>query len=156
MIIGVDPGITGALALIDGERFVRAFDMPAVTKTHGKGQEVNAYLLADIFSDALDLSRGELTAHVEQVASMPGQGVSSMFSFGMSAGVVAGVIGAMGIKKVMVRPQAWKNSFGLKGKEKDASRTLAISMYPEAAPILARKKDVGRADALLIATYQPK
>ena len=100
--------------------------------------------------------RGLLVAKVEQVGPMPGQGVSSMFSFGYSAGVVSGVLGSLGVNKVMVRPQAWKKAYGLTGRDKDAARTLAIERYPEAAPLLVRKKDVGRADALLIAGYEPK
>ena len=157
MYLGIDPGLTGALALVDGERMVRIWDMPVTEKTHGKGREVNAYLLSDLIVDAMSLSdRGLMMARVEQVAAMPGQGVSSMFSFGFSAGVISGVLGSLGVNKQMVRPAAWKRSYGLTGRDKDAARTLAIERYPEAAPLLARKKDVGRADALLIAGYQPK
>ncbi|MGB5178488.1 MAG: hypothetical protein WBP44_07140 [Gammaproteobacteria bacterium] len=157
MCLGIDPGLTGAIALIDGERMIRIWDMPVTEKTTGKGKEVNSYLLSDLIVDAMSMAdRGLLVAKVEQVAAMPGQGVSSMFSFGYSAGVVSGVLGSLGVNKQMVRPQAWKRSYGLTGRDKDASRTLAIERYPEAAPLLARKKDVGRADALLIAGYQPK
>ena len=156
MYLGIDPGLSGALALVDGEKMIRIWDMPVSVKTHGKGNEVNAYLLSDNIIEALEISEGMLTARVEQVSAMPGQGVSSMFSFGVSFGVISGVIGALGINKQMVRPAAWKRAIGLTGRDKDAARTLAIQLYPEAAQLLARKKDVGRADALLIAGHQPK
>jgi len=152
MILGIDPGLTGAIALIDGEDCLQVWDMPAIEKTHGKGKEVNAYLLADLIVEAVSEAEGNIVAHVEQVSAMPGQGVSSMFSFGHSAGVVKGVLGALGVKVVMVRPQAWKKTHSLTGKGKDASRTLAISLYPEMRHRLERKKDVGRADAMLIAS----
>lgn len=154
MILGIDPGLTGALALIDGETCLRVWDMPVTAKTHGKGNEVNAYLLADIVREAIEIAGGDLTAKVEQVAAMPGQGVSSMFSFGYSAGIASGVLGAMCVGKGMVAPAKWKRAYGLTGRDKDSARTLAISLYPEVAPLLCRKKDIGRADAILIGGWK--
>lgn len=157
MVIGIDPGLTGAVALIDGDQYVAVWDMPVVEKTHGKGKIVNAYLLADILLEAkLDYidPTGELAvAVVEQVSAMPGQGVTSMFGFGHSAGVIDGVLGALGIRHAKVLPRTWKRSAGLVGREKDASRTKAIELYPEARHMLQRKKDCGRADAILIAQW---
>ena len=82
---------------------------------------------------------------------MPGQGVSSMFGFGVSYGILQGVIASLGIPSVLVTPQRWKKAAGLMGKPKDYARTLAQRLYPAAE--LSRKKDIGRADAILIARY---
>jgi len=152
MIIGIDPGLTGAVAAIEGEDFVSVYDMPVVEKTHGKGKIVNAYLLSDILLE-LRQAYGHPTVVVEQVAAMPGQGVTSMFGFGHSAGVIDGVLGALGFRQVKVLPRAWKRSVGLIKREKDASRTKAIELFPEARNYLTRKKDSGRADAILIAQW---
>ena len=153
MIIGIDPGLSGAVALLDGDECVDLWDMPISEKTHGKGKEVNAFLLADIIHDAVQKADGDLTAIIEQVSAMPGQGVSSMFAFGAAYGTVRGVLGAMGIPTTQVTPQRWKRAEGLTGRDKDASRTKAISEFPEVRHMLHRKKDVGRADAILIARY---
>ena len=155
MILGIDPGLTGALALVEGDQAVCVWDMPTSERTSGKGQEVNAYLVADILEEALELagSRGALMAVVELVGAMPGQGVTSMWRFGHSAGTIDGVLGALGVRHTKVAPVRWKAAYRLTGREKDAARTVAIATYPEIRDKLARKKDIGRADALLIAGY---
>lgn len=153
MILGIDPGLTGALALLDGDRCIDVIDMPISAKTVGKGNEVNAYLLGDILSDLKTESGGDLLASVEQVGPMPGQGVTSMFGFGRSAGVLDGVLAAMGIPVNKVSPARWKKAMGLSGRDKDVARTMAINTFPEMAHMLARKKDTGRAEAMLIAAY---
>ena len=154
MILGIDPGITGALALLDGDECRGVWDMPVSEKTHGKGKEVNAHLLADIVDEAIrEAGEDGLQAIIEQVSAMPGQGVSSMFSFGASYGTVRGVLGALGVPYTQVTPQRWKRSQGLTGRDKDASRTLAIQRYPEIRHLLTRKKDNGRADAVLIGAF---
>ena len=145
MKIGVDCGISGAIALLnDNVSFISVHDMPVMAGT-GKRQQVNAAELAKI----LKLVGG--IAYVERVSAMPKQGVSSMFSFGTSYGIVLGVLAAIGIPTILVTPQSWKKRAGLTGKEKDYARTLAQQLYPAAE--LGRKKDIGRADALLIARF---
>lgn len=157
MILGIDPGISGALALLDDDDnvlFVR--DMPTSAKTNGKGQQVNAYLLNDVVNEAImitETANSHLHVHIEQVNAMPGQGVTSMFGFGRSLGVIEGIVAACGLRTIFVRPNAWKKQFGLRGKDKDASRTLAIEYHPEIANQLSRKRDCGRADAILIGKY---
>ena len=84
---------------------------------------------------------------------MRGQGVSSTFRFGQADGVVRGVLGALGIGSIEVHPQVWKRYLRLTGMDKDAARTYVIERYPELAEQLKRKKDVGRADALLIGLW---
>jgi len=145
MRIGVDVGIAGAVAFLnDDDSFIRVIDMPVMAGT-GKRQQVNAAELAR------EVKHEGGTAYVERVSAMPKQGVSSMFSFGTSYGIVLGVLAALQIPVVLVTPQSWKKRAGLAGKEKDCARTLAQQLYPQAA--LGRKKDIGRADSLLIALY---
>lgn len=153
MIIGIDPGLTGAIALLDGDICLGVWDMPTTERTHGKGREVSPALLADILQDCVDAADDGVTCWIEQVSARPGQGVTSMFTFGVTVGVVRGVVGTLGIKAYHVLPGTWKRSQGLTGRDKDASRTLAIERYPEVRHELCRKKDVGRADAILIGAY---
>lgn len=159
MILGVDPGLNGAVALVDHDtaQCLRVWDMPALESSDGRGRQVNAYMLADIVNEAIDLADGHrnLFAHVEKVGAMPGQGVSSMFKFGHSAGVVAGVLGGLYIRAQLIRPTAWKRHHGLTGRDKDAARYLAINLFPEMLSELKRKKDVDRAEAILLAAYNP-
>ena len=145
--IGIDPGVNGAIAVLEDQQLIALFDMP-VMNLSGKKQQVNAPKLAEIIGSG---SPRADEAYVEQVHSMPKQGVSSSFNFGVSYGVIMGVLGALQIPMVLVSPAVWKRRAGLTGKEKDASRTLAQQLYP-AAP-LGRKKDIGRADAILIARF---
>ena len=149
--LGIDPGQTGAIAAFDGTRIVGLIDMPTMTRLHGSGRQVDPYTLA---TEVLDLCAGRnATAVIEAVSAMPGQGVSSMFRFGESVGVVLGVLGALQMPVRWVTPQRWKKAAGIVGKDKDAARSLAIQLHPEVAEMLKRKKDVGRADAALIARF---
>lgn len=149
MIIGIDPGLTGALALLDDDGAISdVIDMPISAKTNGKGNQVNASLLAQIMAS---LSRLPIDVVViERVHAMPGQGVTSVFGFGRSLGVVEGVAASCSLPVKWVTPQKWKKQFGLIGKDKDASRTLVIEQHPYKADLFKRKKDIGRADAVLI------
>ena len=151
IILGFDPGQTGAVAAFDGERIEAVIDMPTMTRLHGKGNQVDPYTLATAL---IDLCAGrEATAVLEAVSAMPGQGVTSTFHFGESVGVVLGVLGALQMPVRMVTPGKWKKAAGLLGRDKDTARTLAIQLHPEVADQLARKKDIGRADAVCIARF---
>ena len=90
---------------------------------------------------------------VEQVSAMPGQGVTSMFNFGQSFGVIKGICAAMQLPIFFVRPAKWKKHFELINSQKDASRTKAIEMFPKISSILSKKKDSNKADAILIASF---
>ena len=149
--LGIDPGQTGAIAAFDGTRIVGLIDMPTMTRLHGQGQQVDPYTLTTAI---LDLRAGrDAVAIVEAVAARPGQGVSSMFRLGESVGVVLGVLGALQVPMRWVTPSVWKRRAGLLGQDKDAARSLAIQLHPEVADMLTRKKDVGRSDAILIASF---
>jgi len=157
MVIGVDCGLSGAIAFMKDYSFVLydVLDMPVMTGS-GKHQQVNGAELAKIFREAhqkyASVKKAEnIIVYLERVSAMPGQGVSSMFSFGCSYGIVLGVTAALGYSVTLVTPQAWKKRAGLIGKEKDAARTKAQLLYPGAD--LARKRDIGRADAILIARF---
>ena len=151
-IIGIDPGFTGAIAVITKMAVsqlidITLLDMPTL---------VNARGAAILDPQALAITIGHYkprAVYMERVSAMPKQGVSSVFRFGESFGIIQGVIGAMGFPIELVTPKSWKAQAGLIGSAKDYSRTVAISRYPDAAPCLTRKKDIGRADALHIAAY---
>ncbi|MDQ2696926.1 MAG: hypothetical protein M3Z21_16430 [Pseudomonadota bacterium] len=147
LFLGVDPGISGALAVLDADgALVDHLHMPIIQG--GKRARVNAAALAQFLAG---FQGQRLTAYVERVGAMPGQGSASMFSFGHSAGVLEGVLAALEIPLELVVPAAWKRHHGLIGRPKDAARARAVHLYP-AAP-LHRKRDAGLADAILIGRY---
>ena len=151
VILGCDPGQTGAIAAYDGTIITGLIDMPTMTRLYGSGRQVDPYTLA---TEILDLCAGrDAVAIIEAVSAMPGQGVSSMFRFGESVGVVLGVLGALQMPVRRATPQRWKKSAGIAGRDKDAARSLAIQLHPEVADMLTRKKDCGRADSILIARF---
>jgi crossover junction endodeoxyribonuclease RuvC len=153
LVLGVDPGQTGAIAVLadgDVEGFI---DMPTLPRRAG-GFQVNAAELAASLRGVLQRFSGAyVLAVLEQVSAMPKQGGASGFRFGQSDGMVRGVLGALRIPIIEVPPQMWKRHLRLTGCNKDAARTLAVQRFPAAAPSLTRKKDIGRADALLIALW---
>ncbi len=150
--IGIDPGLTGAMALLkyNGEwpTLIDVIDMPLMTLT-GKKQQINAVGVANQIHSWINGSIP--VVYLEQVQAMPDQGTVSMFNFGMGFGMLQGVVAAMKLPLVLVRPLAWKKRAGLLHTEKDAARTKAQQLFPKAE--LERKKDIGRADAILIAVF---
>ena len=147
MVVGIDPGLSGALAfLFEDGTYSGVFDMPVMAAGKTGRQQVNAAALVEWMKKVYPPDRAVL----EHVAAMPKQGVSSVFSFGQSFGIILGVLAALEIPVELVRPNVWKKAYGL-GKDKEEARARAIQLYP-AAP-LSRKKDAGRAEALLLARY---
>lgn len=153
MVIGIDPGsVSAAYGVLDsGGAYVVTGDLPVTP--HGKAGKVqiNGKLCADLLR-AIAPNPTESLVIVEAVGAMPKQGVSSMFRFGVSYGIILGVLGALGLPFLLVSPVKWKRAAGL-GKVKDESRTLALRLWPDSAPMLTRKKDNNRSDALLLARY---
>lgn len=148
MFIGIDVGASGAIAVLDkGGHLLDSMPMP--TFKDGKSSRVNAAALAGWLAgyDAAKM------AFVERVGAMPGQGVSSMFGFGHSAGVVDGVLAALHIPVTLVTPQSWKKTAGLIGKDKDAARTIAARLYPFERTLDLKGKGQALADAILIARH---
>lgn len=159
--IGIDPGLTGALALFapGDDRVLALDDMPVSQKLSGKGQQVNAPGVRRLLESYVARARGgPVSVLVERVAAMPGEGkrkmgATSAFSFGFGAGIVEGVVCALGLPYAYVYPQTWKSRAGLLRKPKEAALTLAQQLYPDVGHMLTRKRDVGRADAILIARF---
>jgi len=145
-LIGVDPGVSGAIVMLEDGVPIEWMAMP--TMKVGSATRVNASALAEFLKD----SYGD-HVYIEQVGAMPGQGVSSMFSFGHSTGTVMGVLGAIGIPHTLVTPQAWKKAAGLIGKDKDAARSRAIQLWPDWREMDLKGRGQALADAALIARY---
>ncbi len=150
--IGIDPGVTGAIAILSrANALVAVLDMP--TMSNGKRRQVNPYELAKMIGQVGETNLIHMV-YLESVASRPQQGVSSTFNFGVSYGIVQGVLAGLAIPVTLVSPAAWKRRAQLIAQPKDMARTLAQRLYPKAS--LAHKKDIGRADALLIARFGDK
>jgi crossover junction endodeoxyribonuclease RuvC len=147
---GIDPGASGAVAILTEEgQFVKVFDMPVLEMKVGKA--IKRRVSADLLAHEVSLYPNAV-AMLEQVSAMPGQGVSSMFAFGESYGIVKGVFAAFKIPAHLVTPAKWKKSMELNAS-KDGSRAKAIQMWPEHAGYFKRVKDDGRAEACLIAEF---
>jgi crossover junction endodeoxyribonuclease RuvC len=115
-------------------------------------RQINGSQVTNIIKERLNDGK-EIIVVVEQVNAMPGQGVTSMFNFGQTFGAIKGVCAALGLPIFFVRPSKWKKHFELINSSKDSSRTKAIEMYPSLSDNLARKKDVNKSDAILIARF---
>jgi len=144
--IGIDPGASGALVLLEDGTPIEWMEMPVMKV--GSATRVNAAAVADFMGAALCDH-----VFVEQVGAMPGQGVRSMFNFGHNVGTVMGALGALGIPVTLVTPQAWKKAAGLIGKDKDASRARAIQLWPDWRDLDQKGAGQALADAALIARF---
>ncbi len=151
-IIGIDPGLSGAIAVLDGIKIFDMFDMPVMSEGKKNKNQLNSAQLVNIIKRHI-ISNDDTFIIVEQVSAMPGQGVTSMFNFGQTFGAIKGICAAMNLPIFYVRPAKWKKHFELINASKDASRTKVIEMYPSISDRLRRKKDVNKADAVLIARY---
>ena len=152
IIIGVDPGINGALSIIENKKIVEVYDTPTMIEGKKNKRQINGAQVTNIIKERLN-SKEEVVVVVEHVNAMPGQGVTSMFNFGQSFGVIKGICAALSLPIYFVRPAKWKKHFNLIKTNKDASRTKVIQVYPEISSKLSRKKDSNKADAILIALY---
>ena len=153
IIVGIDPGLTGAIAILDNKKVISLFDMPVMTEGKKNKRQLNSAQLVNILSEYKKRKDDEVSVVVEQVNAMPGQGVTSMFNFGQTFGAIKGVCAAMGLPIFFVRPSRWKKHFELINASKDSSRTKAIEMYPSLSNQLTKKKDVNKSDAILIARF---
>ena len=151
-IIGIDPGLSGGIAILDDLKICDIFDMPIMSEGKKNKNQLNSAQLVNLITKHI-LKKDETFVIVEQVSAMPGQGVTSMFNFGQTFGSIKGICAALGLPIFYVRPAKWKKHFELINSSKDASRTKVIEMYPAISPRLTKKKDVNKADAILIARY---
>tara|TARA_B110000116_G_scaffold241577_1_gene230280 strand:+ start:210 stop:689 length:480 start_codon:yes stop_codon:yes gene_type:complete len=152
IIIGIDPGISGAISIVENKKILEVYDTPTMIDGKKNKRQINSAQVSNIIKERLNTNK-EVVVVVEQVNAMPGQGVTSMFNFGQSFGVIKGICAALSLPIYFVRPTKWKKHFNLIKTNKDASRTKVIEAYPDISSKLHRKKDSNRADAILIALY---
>ncbi len=163
-VLGIDPGITGAVVSIVDDELINVLDMPVMDKTAGNGKMIDYLELAELMKEFFYYSPNKIV--IESVHAMPRQGGVSNFSFGRALGILEGVIagilstnGALlngrRVKPeiIYVTPQKWKKNAGITGSNKDYARKVVIDEFPEHKDFFKRKKDIGRADAVLIAKY---
>ena len=154
LIIEIDPGLSGSICfLIDG-KILDVIEMPTMAEGKKNKRQVNgSQVFNEITKRTKEYQKNQVRVVIEQVSAMPGQGVTSMFNFGQSFGVLKGVCTAMQLPMYFVRPAKWKKYFNLINSEKDASRTRAIEIFPSFSSSLSKKKDSNKADAILIASF---
>ena len=151
-IIGIDPGLSGGISILEEKKVIGIFDMPVMAEGKKNKKQLNSAQLVNILNNHIHQS-GETVVVVEQVNAMPGQGVTSMFNFGQTFGAIKGICAALNLPIFFVRPSKWKKYFELINSSKDSSRTKVIEMYPSFAEKLSKKKDVNKSDAILIARF---
>ncbi len=152
IIIGIDPGLNGAIAVLENNKVLDIFDVPVMPEGKKNKRQLNSAQLAKLLKDIIH-ENDDVMVVVENVSAMPGQGVTSMFNFGQTFGAIKGICAAMSLPIFFVRPAKWKKHFDLINSSKDASRTKAIEMYPLISDKLSKKKDVNKSDAILIARF---
>ena len=154
LIIGIDPGISGSICFFQDGKIVDVLEMPTMTEGKKNKKQVNGSQIFNEISEKIKrINKKDIKVVIEQVSAMPGQGVTSMFNFGQSFGILKGICSAMQLPMYFVRPAKWKKYFNLINSEKDASRTRAIEIFPYFSGQLSRKKDSNKADAILIASF---
>ena len=154
LIIGIDPGISGAICFFEDGQVKEIIEMPVMADGKKNKRQINGPQTYNEISTRINkFPRKDIIVVIEQVSAMPGQGVTSMFNFGQSFGVLKGICSAMQLSMFFIRPAKWKKYFGLIKTEKDASRTKVIEIFPYISSELSRKKDSNKADAVLIASF---
>ena len=154
LIIGIDPGISGSICFLQDGKILDVIEMPTMIEGKKNKKQVNgSQIYNEICKIIKNTEKQEIRIVIEQVSAMPGQGVTSMFNFGQSFGILKGISSAMQLPVYFVRPAKWKKYFNLINSEKDASRTRAIEIFPYFSSQLSKKKDSNKADAILIANF---
>ena len=154
LIIGIDPGISGSICFLDNGKILEVVEMPIMTDGKKNKKQVNGSQVYNEISKRIkQFEKNQIRVVIEHVSAMPGQGVTSMFNFGQSFGILKGICTAMQLPMYFVRPAKWKKYFNLLNSEKDASRTRAIEIFPYFSSQLSKKKDSNKADAILIASF---
>ena len=153
LIIGIDPGISGSICFFEDGKILEVIEMPVMTEGKKNKKQVNGAQIYNEFLKRINNKGDQTRVVIEQVSAMPGQGVTSMFNFGQSYGILKGICSAMQLPMFFVRPTKWKKYFNLINSQKDASRTRAIEIFPYFSAQLSKKKDSNKADAILIASF---
>ena len=152
ILIGIDPGLTGAIAILEDKKVLNIYEMPVMAEGKKNKKQLNSAQLVSFIKEYAN-NNNDVVVIVEQVNAMPGQGVTSMFNFGQTFGAIKGICAALKLPIFFVRPLKWKKHYELVNSSKDSSRTKAIEMYPTLSNQLAKKKDVNKSDAILIARF---
>ena len=153
LIVGIDPGISGSICFFEEGKILDVIEMPVMTDGKKNKKQVNGAQIYNEIFKRIDTNHKDIRVVIEQVSAMPGQGVTSMFNFGQSFGILKGICSAMQLPMFFVRPTKWKKYFNLINSQKDASRTRAIEIFPYFSAQLSKKKDSNKADAILIASF---
>ena len=154
LIIGSDPGISGAICFFQNGEITDIIDMPSMADGKKNKRQINSQQVFNEISERIiNIPKKEIIVVIEQVSAMPGQGVTSMFNFGQSFGVLKGICSAMQLSMYFVRPAKWKKYYGLIKTEKESSTTKVIEIFPYISSKLSKKKDSNKADAILIANF---
>tara|TARA_Y100001935_G_scaffold246871_1_gene242017 strand:- start:470 stop:964 length:495 start_codon:yes stop_codon:yes gene_type:complete len=154
LIIGIDPGISGSICFFKNGKILDVVDMPTMIDGKKNKRQVNgSQVYNEISNHIKNIDKKDIKVIIEQVSAMPGQGVTSMFNFGQSFGILKGICSAMQLSMYFIRPAKWKKYFNLINSHKDASRSKAIEIFPYYSSNLSKKKDINKADAILIASY---
>ena len=154
LVIGIDPGISGSICFFQDGEIKDVVEMPTMIEGKKNKKQVNGSQIFNEISEKIkNMDKKNIKVVIEHVTAMPGQGVTSMFNFGQSFGIIKGICSAMQLSVYFVRPAKWKKYFNLINSEKDASRTRAIEIFPYYSSHLSRKKDSNKADAILIASF---
>ena len=154
LVIGIDPGISGSICFFQDGEIKDVVEMPTMIEGKKNKKQVNGSQIFNEISEKIkNMDKKNIKVVIEHVTAMPGQGVTSMFNFGQSFGILKGICSAMQLSVYFIRPAKWKKYFNLINSEKDASRTKAIEIFPYYSSNLSRKKDSNKADAILIASY---
>ena len=153
LIISIDPGISGSICFFKNGKIIDVIEMPVMTDGKKNKRQVNGSQIYNEILKRVDHHGEDIRVIIEQVSAMPGQGVTSMFNFGQSFGILKGICSAMQLPMFFVRPAKWKKYFNLINSQKDASRTRAIEIFPYYSTQLSKKKDNNKADAILIASF---
>tara|TARA_B100000963_G_scaffold353032_1_gene367098 strand:- start:1651 stop:2142 length:492 start_codon:yes stop_codon:yes gene_type:complete len=154
LIIGIDPGISGSICFLKNGKILDVIEMPTMAEGKKNKKQVNgSQVYNEMIKRITQFEKNQIRVVIEHVSAMPGQGVTSMFNFGQSFGIIKGVCTAMQLPMYFIRPAKWKKYFNLLNSEKDASRTRAIEIFPYFSSQLSRKKDSNKADAILIASF---
>ena len=154
LIIGIDPGISGSICFLLDGKILEVLEMPTMAEGKKNKKQINGSQIYNEINRIINkIQNQEVRVVIEQVSAMPGQGVTSMFNFGQSFGILKGICSAMKLPMYFVRPAKWKKYFNLINSQKDASRTKAIEIFPYFSQELSKKKDANKADAILIASF---
>ena len=152
IIIGIDPGVSGAICILTNGKITEIYEMPTMIDGKKNKKQVNGAEVTNIINKEL-VNEKDINVVIEHVSAMPGQGVTSMFNFGQSFGVLKGICAALKLSVHFIRPVKWKKHFNLINTEKDASRTKVIEVFPYISSKISKKKDANKADAILIARF---